>query len=145
MIEETTIVTTLTNEFRKTIASIILFNDQVVTQTGMSHSAMQSLHLLQMHGPLSPGRLAGLTGLTSGAVTAVVDSLEAMGLVSRERHATDRRRVVIVANEGRIYAAFGQYYTAQGEHLSKTLAAFTPAELEVMAKFFEHLNAENVS
>jgi DNA-binding MarR family transcriptional regulator len=45
--------------------------------------------------PLTAGQLAELTGLTTGAVTGVVDRLEAAGYVKRERDLGDRRRVIV--------------------------------------------------
>ena len=45
--------------------------------------------------PLTAGQLAELTGLTTGAVTGVLDRLEGGGFVSRARDPGDRRRVVV--------------------------------------------------
>ncbi|WP_242888582.1 MarR family winged helix-turn-helix transcriptional regulator [Actinomadura litoris] len=45
--------------------------------------------------PVTSGRLAELTGLTTGAITGVVDRLEAAGFVTRERDPRDRRRQLI--------------------------------------------------
>ena len=45
--------------------------------------------------PLTAGQLAELTGLTTGAVTGVLDRLEGAGFVSRARDPGDRRRVVV--------------------------------------------------
>ena len=36
-------------------------------------------------GPLTAGQLAELTGLTTGAITGVIDRLEKAGFVRRER------------------------------------------------------------
>jgi DNA-binding MarR family transcriptional regulator len=44
--------------------------------------------------PLTAGQLADLTGLTTGAVTGVLDRLEKAGFVRRERDPADRRRVI---------------------------------------------------
>jgi DNA-binding MarR family transcriptional regulator len=44
--------------------------------------------------PLTAGQLAELTGLTTGAVTGVLDRLENAGYVRRERDPNDRRRVI---------------------------------------------------
>lgn len=44
---------------------------------------------------LTAGQLAELTGLTTGAVTGVLDRLEASGFVTRERDPRDRRRVIV--------------------------------------------------
>lgn len=45
--------------------------------------------------PLTAGQLAELTGLTTGAVTGVLDRLEGAGYVNRTRDSVDRRRVVV--------------------------------------------------
>jgi DNA-binding MarR family transcriptional regulator len=45
--------------------------------------------------PLTAGQIAELTGLTTGAITAVVDRLETAGFVRRERDLADRRRVIV--------------------------------------------------
>jgi DNA-binding MarR family transcriptional regulator len=45
--------------------------------------------------PLTAGQLAELSGLTTGAVTGVLDRLEGAGFVSRGRDPGDRRRVVV--------------------------------------------------
>ncbi|MFC8830974.1 MarR family winged helix-turn-helix transcriptional regulator [Streptomyces sp. NPDC057137] len=53
---------------------------------------------LQGVGPdtsITPGDLARITDLTTGAVTGVIDRLEAGGYVRRERDAKDRRKVII--------------------------------------------------
>src|SRR5207244_6998218 len=54
--------------------------------------------LLQMHGPVTPGWLADSIGLTTGAVTGVVDRLERAGYVTRRQDANDRRRVIVEAD-----------------------------------------------
>ena len=49
--------------------------------------------------PLSPGRLSTRVGLTSGATNALVNRLEALGLVSRSRESDDRRVVTLRTTE----------------------------------------------
>ena len=44
---------------------------------------------------LTAGQLAELTGLSTGAVTGVIDRLESAGFVRRERDPADRRRVIV--------------------------------------------------
>src|SRR5690606_16285765 len=50
---------------------------------------------------LTAGELAAQTGLTTGAITGVVDRLEAKGWVRRERDPSDRRRVIVRLLPGR--------------------------------------------
>jgi DNA-binding MarR family transcriptional regulator len=54
------------------------------------------MDFLNVEGRMTAGRLAELTGLTTGAITGVVDRMEKAGLVRRERDSEDRRKVFIV-------------------------------------------------
>ena len=63
-------------------------------------------HLISS-GPLGPTELARRLGLSTAAVTTVIDRLEGLGHATRERHPTDRRSVVVVptpASVGRAMA-----------------------------------------
>ena len=49
-----------------------------------------------------PGELARRTGLTTGAITGVIDRLEKAGFARRARDSSDRRRVIIEPDPKRI-------------------------------------------
>jgi DNA-binding MarR family transcriptional regulator len=66
---------------------------------GISRSDYDAFEALDEFGPLTPGELGALLSLTSGAVTALIDRLEALGWAERELHPNDRRSVVIVLTE----------------------------------------------
>ena len=121
--------------FRKMIAALILYNDNVSRLTGMSASESQFLHLLQLHGPLTPSELARRSGLTSGTVTGVLDRLEELGFAGRERHPTDRRKVVVTVNEERLNAELAPHFEGQAEFLVGVLDQLSPAEMRAVAKF----------
>jgi DNA-binding MarR family transcriptional regulator len=72
-----------------------MLNHAVAERLGLDPTAWECATLLFEHGPVTAGRLAELTGLTSGAVTGLVDRLEAAGYVRRERDPDDRRRVIV--------------------------------------------------
>ena len=73
-----------------------------------------------MEGPVTAGRLAELTGLTTGAITTVLDRLEKAGLPAcRARELHDRRRVLVEdaprrARRGRLY----REHMAQAERIT---------------------------
>lgn len=52
---------------------------------------MAALEHLQAAGELTPGRLGEMLSMTSGAVTALVDRMEAAGYVERGPNPRDRR------------------------------------------------------
>ena len=123
----------------RTIANVIVFNGQVAEQLGLGVSDMQFMSYLQQEGPLSPGRLAELSGLKSGSVTGVLDRLEQAGWVHRERDESDRRRVRVVLDEERLNAAESPY-AGQAANLRRVLDAFQGEGLETIARFLERLN-----
>ena len=69
----------------------------VAAGLGVHPTAWECLTLLFDHGAMPAGRLAELTGLTTGAITGLIDRLESAYLVVRWRDAGDRRRVIVEA------------------------------------------------
>ena len=124
---------------RKFIASSILFNHQVAQRLGLGASDAQFMHFLQLHGPLTPGRLAELSGLTTGTVTGVVDRLEDAGFVRRERDASDRRKILVTLDEEHLWRAMAPLYAGQAQSLATVAGRYDAAQLEVIAEFLERL------
>jgi DNA-binding MarR family transcriptional regulator len=72
-----------------------LFDDAAAIYAGLNRTDTRAIDILDRLGPMTAGRLASEARLTSGAVTALVDRLEAAALVRRTRDTADRRRVMI--------------------------------------------------
>jgi DNA-binding MarR family transcriptional regulator len=121
------------------IADVVLFNQSVAQQLGLGSSDAQFLTLLQVHGPMTPGQFAAITGLSTGTVTGVLDRLERGGFVHRTRDPGDRRKVIVVRDEQAIAARATPAYEAPGRHLQAVLQKRSAAELRVIAKFFRDL------
>src|SRR5436309_755297 len=77
-------------------ASGVRFNLAVAHQLGMAQADLQCMGLLA-DGPSAPGRLAAQLGLTTGAMTKVLDRLETAGYITRSHDPADRRRIIITA------------------------------------------------
>ena len=69
------------------------FDERVAKKFKLSRTDMRCLELIGRLGPLTAGRLAEESGLTTGAVTFILDRLEEAGMVTRRRDTEDRRRV----------------------------------------------------
>lgn len=67
----------------------------VAARFGMTVTDLEVVDLLEGIGPLTAGQLADLTGLTTGAITGMLNRLEKSGLVLRERDPDDARRVIV--------------------------------------------------
>jgi DNA-binding MarR family transcriptional regulator len=76
-----------------------MFDEALATFLGINRTDGRCLDVIDRHGRVSAGQLAIESGLTTGAVTAVVDRLEKAGYVLRIRDALDRRKVWIEPTE----------------------------------------------
>src|SRR5690606_27842952 len=74
----------------------ILLHEQIAAKAGLSSADHKYLGILMQHGAMTAGQLASLTGLSTGAVTGVIDRLEKKELVRREFNPEDRRKISIV-------------------------------------------------
>src|SRR5260370_1874146 len=99
----------LEHAMRRSSAQGVLYGQTVANVAGISGSDLDCMDFLNLEGRVTAGRLAEVTGLTTGAITGVVDRLEKAGLVRRERDDNDRRKVFIatvpenVAKVGRFF------------------------------------------
>lgn len=82
-------------ETRRMGSVATLLNHAVADYLGLHVTDHECLDLLDWTGPLTAGEIGAHLGLTSGAVTGLIDRLEAGGWVHRERDPGDRRRVFV--------------------------------------------------
>lgn len=80
---------------RELSGKTVLFHAAIAEQLGLSATDHKALDLIYKVGSMTAGQLANLTGLTTGAVTGIVDRLEKAGFAQRTRSAHDRRQVIV--------------------------------------------------
>src|SRR5258708_39863365 len=85
----------LNNQVRLMSGSSVLFSHVIADNIGINSTDMECLDFLVIHGTSTAGKLAELTGLTTGAITAMVDRLEKASFVKRTFDKNDRRRVLV--------------------------------------------------
>ncbi|HWD53956.1 MAG TPA: MarR family transcriptional regulator [Acidimicrobiales bacterium] len=83
----------LRNEIMGYFGAASDFDERVAKRLKLSRTDMRCLDLIGRLGPMTAGRLAEESGLTTGAVTFILDRLEEAGMVTRRRDTDDRRRV----------------------------------------------------
>jgi DNA-binding MarR family transcriptional regulator len=123
----------VTREMPGHAAAAVRLNIAIAHRTGMHQADGQCLGLLA-DGPSAPSKLAERLGLTTGAMTKVLDRLERDGYVTRTPDPDDRRRVIVHA-EPRKLAELGQVYAAMGQRMADYLADRTEAELRTILSF----------
>lgn len=85
--------------YRANVAQDNAFDALAARRLGISRTDLGCLDVVQARGGVTAGELATASGLTTGAITGVIDRLELAGLVRRERDGDDRRRVNVVATD----------------------------------------------
>lgn len=124
----------LEEAMRRTSAQGVLYGQTVADIAGVSGSDLDCMDFLNLEGRMTAGRLAELTGLTTGAITGVVDRLEKAGYVRRERDETDRRKVFI-ATVPENTAHIGRLFVPMQEGMQKLWSTYSDAELQLLLRF----------
>jgi DNA-binding MarR family transcriptional regulator len=91
------VVSNLIAALRALNRQAVLFSEAVAERLGMASSDVECLEVLIASGPATAGQLADATGLSTGAVTRMIDRLEGAGYVRRASDPVDRRRVIVEA------------------------------------------------
>ena len=100
---------------------------------GIDDTAFRCLDIVDQEGPMTAGRLAERARLSPGAMTALLDRLEAKGYARRTRDADDRRRVLVdVAPELRARA---EELYGTPEEGAQELSVYSDEELEFLIRF----------
>jgi DNA-binding MarR family transcriptional regulator len=114
------------------------FGQTVAIRFGLSESDIETLESLMELGATTAGRLAELTGLTSGAVTRVIDRLEQAGYVRRVPDPADRRRVIVEVVPEKI-VAIQSTLGRIGEAGAQEIGKYTDAQLELIGDFLTRM------
>jgi DNA-binding MarR family transcriptional regulator len=85
----------LDRENRRTGSLGAMHARAIADRAGINATDFECLDVLDWTGPITAGELARRVGITSGAVTGVLDRLERGGWVRRVADPTDRRRVIV--------------------------------------------------
>jgi DNA-binding MarR family transcriptional regulator len=84
--------------------------------------------------PVTAGQLAEITGLTTGAITGIIDRLEAAGLVRRERDVADRRKVLIRPVPERV-TALSELFAPMEQEFANLAGGYQPDQLAAILDY----------
>lgn len=138
--DRSTLVSALTDALREVSGLSVLFSQVIADRLGIGSTDLETLGILGRDGPVTAGRLAELTGLTTGAITGLVDRLERAGYVRREPDPHDRRRVIIRWNSEREAELFPLFASMQ-QSMERLYSAYTDAELGLILGFIRRATA----
>lgn len=133
---------------REFMAYAVFFQEAVARAAGLNSTDLQALGILVADGPVTPGELAQRTGITSGgAITLLVDRLEAAGYAHRSRDVHDRRRVRVTADAEKVAERLGPLYAPVARQWEDYLSTLTTTELSIgldMLRTAVRINREQI-
>ncbi|MEU0885513.1 MarR family transcriptional regulator [Lentzea sp. NPDC005914] len=122
---------------REISAMTVMFHSRVAGEMGLSATDEKCLDFAsRANGPLTAGRLAELSGLSTGAVTGVIDRLERAGFVRRVRDPHDRRKVLVELTPAE-FQKYGHLFEAARDSLVEVLSHFRDDELQVIERYLK--------
>ncbi|HEV8696408.1 MAG TPA: MarR family transcriptional regulator [Candidatus Limnocylindrales bacterium] len=114
------------------------FGQTVAIRFGLTESDVEALEVLIDAGAATAGRLSELMGLTTGAVTRVIDRLEQAGYVRRVPDPADRRRVIVEVVPEKV-AAVKATMSRVLDASAPEIGRYTEAELAVINDFLTRM------
>jgi DNA-binding MarR family transcriptional regulator len=145
--EREKIIQAIIDKRRQMSTETIMFHQAVADTLGLHITDHKCLDLIHYYGAMPAGRLGELTGLTTGAVTGVIDRLEQAGYVRRANDPKDRRRTIVEPTrnkklEGKLEAIFSPLH----EKMHNLLSSYSDSELsfllDVLTKTLDQTHQE---
>jgi DNA-binding MarR family transcriptional regulator len=123
---------------RELSTQTVLFHAAIAERMGLSQGDHKALDLIndahKSNQSMTAGQLAEATGLTSGAITGLLDRLEKANLVRRAHDPEDRRKVVIQPTHARDAELLG-LFSSIGDSMHDLTAVYTDAELGIITDY----------
>jgi DNA-binding MarR family transcriptional regulator len=125
------------NPGREFSNATVFFHEAVAAHLGMNAGEWRCYGLLKQHGPMTAGRLAELSGFTTGAITGIADRLEKAGYVKRQPNPEDRRSLILhPLRLEEINAKTDPIFASLGKAMSEVAKNYTGQELAAVMDYF---------
>lgn len=123
---------------RKISTQTVFLHQGIAQSVGLNATDTKCIDLILSHpdGAVTAGRLSDMTGLTTGAITHILDRLEKRSFIERVRDTQDRRKVFVRVRPESLeplipkYEAIGKAYMALTEQ-------YSDKELQLICEYLE--------
>lgn len=126
-------------ELRRTGALMQLMGQAAAERVGINPTDLNCLNILTLSGQMTAGQLARATGLTTASITGVVDRLEEVGYVRRERDTADRRRVLVHVVRERVMADVARVFLPMIGGLRELAAIYDDDQLRLAVEVYQRV------
>lgn len=117
----------------------ILFHNAVAERLGLNATDHRCLDFILRVGGVTAGQLAKATGLTTGAITGVIDRLEKAGFARRQSDAKDRRKVIIVPRPERL-PEIEKLFASMARSMGRVMSSYSARESQVLIDFMQRVS-----
>lgn len=124
---------------RRLSTQTVIYHQHVAKFLGLHITDHKCLDIVLGMGKATAGQLAELTGLTTGAITSVLNRLEKAGYVRRVKDPADLRMVIVEP----VYANFqplAEVFTPLAEDMTELHSRYNPNELKLILDYIERSN-----
>jgi DNA-binding MarR family transcriptional regulator len=115
----------------------IRMHEAIARKAGLSGTDHKYLGMLMQSPPMTAGDLARATGLTTGAITGLVDRFEKRKLVRRRYDDEDRRKIYIEPWQENVDRLMGPTFRELQARMEQVMQGFTQAELAIVARYIQ--------
>jgi DNA-binding MarR family transcriptional regulator len=142
------IIHTIVDKFREMSTETIMFHQAVADELGLHIADHKCMDIIHRFGAMPAGRLGEMTGLTTGAITGMIDRLEKAGYVRRANDPKDRRKTIVepVRNK-KLERKIEMIFTPLHERMHKFLSSYSDNELtflfDAITKLIEQTREES--
>lgn len=113
----------------------ILMHEAIARKAGLSGTDHKYLGILMQNGAMTAGELSRLTGLTTGAITGLIDRLEKKQLARREFDKGDRRKIIIVPDMQNAMKLMGDTFTDLQTRMISLISGFSNQEMATIEQY----------
>lgn len=120
----------------------VMLHQAVADMLKLNITDYKCMDLIARLGSMTAGKLAEESGLTTGAITGVVDRLEKAGYAKRTDNPNDRRSVIIELTwNKKNMKAYEEIFLPLERKIEKQASSYTSEELSLFIEFI-HKTAE---
>lgn len=138
----------LMEELKENSKCAIMLHQTIADTLKLNITDHKCLDFINQSEGVTAGQIAEFTGLTGGAVTALIDRLEKNGYIIRDKDPKDRRKVIIRsitdnddANEGSVQLK--EIFSSLDKSIYECLSTYSENELSLILNFINALNKES--
>jgi DNA-binding MarR family transcriptional regulator len=114
----------------------IFMHEAIARKAGLSGTDHKYLGRILQHKELTAGDISKLTGLTTGAVTGLIDRLEKKKLLKRQFTKHDRRKVIIIPSVENSMKLLQPVFSELQQKTADLIASFSEKEIQIIERYF---------